>query len=71
MSLWVGPGMGHVFIEGDKMGNGVRPNWMEPIMPPCDGVVVVMKDWRVRRGREARKNGVESWATSVIEIGRR
>lgn len=36
-----------VSIEEDKMVNGVRSNWVEPFMRACDGLVVVMEDWRV------------------------
>ena len=57
--------MGDVFFEVDKMGKGVRPNWVKPVMPPCDQLVVVMADWMVRRRREARSNGLEEWANGV------
>ena len=56
---------GYVFIERYKMGKGVRPNWVEPVLPPCQGLVVVMEDCRVARRMEARVNGMEWWANSV------
>ncbi len=46
--------MGDVFFEEDKMGKGVRPNWVEPVISPCDELVVLMEDWRVGTGREGR-----------------
>lgn len=47
------------------MGKGVRPNRVEQVMPPFQGLVVVMEHWGVGRGMEARENGMERCANSV------
>ena len=47
------------------MGKGVRPNPVEQVMPPFQGLVAVMEHLEVGRWMEARENGMEPWANSV------
>ena len=47
---WVGIGIGDVFSGGAKPGEGMRPHWVKPVLPPCHGLVVVTEDWGLGRG---------------------
>ena len=63
VTSWVGIGVGEVMFE-----EGKKVRWAEPLLPPCDGVVVVGEGGNIGGG-DAKEAGFatqkEWWAKGV------